>query len=134
MPSNNIVDVLIIGGGPAGLAIATGLARQLYTAIVFDSGFYRNRRTKHMHNVPTWDHEDPAAYRKKAHDDLLKRYNTIEFENINLYSATKTAEGLFKLEDPGGTVWMGRKLALAVGVQDVYPKIEGYGDCWARGM
>jgi thioredoxin reductase len=53
-------DVLIIGGGPAGLAVATGLARQLYTAVVFDSGVYRNARTQHMHNVPTWDHRNPA--------------------------------------------------------------------------
>ena len=58
-------DVLIIGGGPAGLSAATGLARQLYTAVVFDSGVYRNARAKHMHNVPTWDHRDPADVSSK---------------------------------------------------------------------
>src|SRR3569833_745604 len=35
------LDVLIIGGGPGGLAVATGLARQLYTAVDFDTGVYR---------------------------------------------------------------------------------------------
>ena len=128
------LDVLIIGGGPAGLAVATGLARQLYTALVFDSGVYRNDATKHMHNFPGWDHRDPADFRKTAREDILRRYSTIQFRNTSVNSVAKTSNGLFRVTDAQGKEWLGRKLALAMGVRDVYPDIDGYGDCWGRGM
>lgn len=131
---NQVLDVLIIGGGPAGLSVATGLARQLYTAVVFDSGVYRNALATHMHNVATWDHRDPAEFREAARDDLLRRYKTIHFQNSTIQSVQKTPHAQFEATDAEGKVWTGRKLMLATGVRDVYPDIEGYGDCWARGM
>lgn len=133
-PLNRVLDVLIIGGGPAGLSVATGLARQLYTAVVFDSGVYRNARTKHMHNVATWDHRDPAEFRAIARDDILRRYTTIQFQSTTIQSVQKTPQGQFEATDIEGQIWTGRKLMLAAGVRDVYPDIDGYADCWAKGM
>ncbi|KAI8277822.1 Thioredoxin reductase [Colletotrichum sp. SAR11_57] len=129
-----IHDVLIIGGGPGGLAVATGLARQLYTAVVFDSGVYRNARTSHMHNVPTWDHRNPADFRSKARSDLLARYETITFEETNVESLRRNSEGRFEAEDARGATWTGKKIVLASGMRDVYPEIQGYDDVWGRGV
>ena len=134
MAVNPILDVLIIGGGPAGLSCATGLARQLYTAVVFDSGVYRNSLTKHMHNVLTWDHQDPADFRKKGREDILKRYSTINFQDTEIQRVAKTEKGQFELEDVHGRKWTGKKLVLATGIRDVYPDIEGYDECWGLGM
>ncbi|KAH7031411.1 uncharacterized protein B0I36DRAFT_384196 [Microdochium trichocladiopsis] len=90
-------DVLIFGAGPGGLSTAQALARQLYTAIVFSdhtspsgAGF-RNRLTKHMHNVPGWDHMDPAEFRAKARADLLARYHTVEFRDVGIQSVRQLA-------------------------------------------
>lgn len=133
-------DVLIIGGGPAGLATATALARQLYTAVVFDSGAYRNARARHMHNVPTWDHRDPADFRAAARRDLLARYATVQFREAAVESVRVRGSGdddgrkLFEATDAAGRVWTGRKLVLASGVRDVYPDIPGYDDVWGRGV
>lgn len=44
-------DVIIIGGGPSGLSAASGLSRVLRRVILFDSGQYRNKATRHMHDV-----------------------------------------------------------------------------------
>ncbi|MCJ1271571.1 hypothetical protein MMC22_011473 [Lobaria immixta] len=131
---NRVLDVLIIGGGPAGLSVATGLARQLYTAVVFDSGVYRNALTKHMHNVATWDHRDPAEFRATAREDILRRYTTIQFQNSTIESIRKTPQGQFEATDAQGQVWTGRKVMLATGVRDVFPDIDGYADCWAKSI
>ncbi|KAK4233543.1 thioredoxin reductase [Achaetomium macrosporum] len=127
MPANSLMkDVLIIGGGPGGLATATALARQLYTAVGFDSGVYRNAHTSHMHNVPTWDHRDPREFRAKARADLLVRYSTIQFEETAVARLTPRARC--------GPMWTGRKVVLATGMRDVYPDIAGYDDVWGRGV
>ena len=128
------LDVLIIGGGPAGLSTATGLARQLYTAVVFDSGVYRNNLARAMHNVLTWDDQDPAAFRKKGRGDLLKRYDTITFQDIEIKSVANMPDGLFEAKDINGKLWLGRKLVIATGVRDICPEIDDYDECWARGM
>jgi len=130
----SVHDVFILGGGPAGLAAATALARQLWTAVVFDSGKYRNARTKHMHNVPTWDHCDPQDFRAKARADLDARYETVTFENTEITCLQRTTAGLFQAFDSRGRVWNGRKIILATGVRDVFPPIRGFDDVWARGM
>lgn len=41
-------DVLVLGGGLAGLAAATSLSRQMIPTVIFDSGNYRNAPTAHM--------------------------------------------------------------------------------------
>lgn len=129
-----LVDVLVIGGGPSGLSVVTGLVRQLYTAVVFDSGVYRNERTSHMHILAGWDHRHPAEFRKAAREDILRRYDTIQFEDVAIEKVNKTNEGLFQATDANGKVWTGKKLVLATGVRDIYPDIAGYSDCWGYGM
>lgn len=44
-------DSIIVGGGPAGLSALSGLSRVRNTAVLFDSGVYRNGLTRHMHDV-----------------------------------------------------------------------------------
>jgi thioredoxin reductase len=133
--SKPIYDCLIIGAGPAGLAVATGLARLQHTSLVFDSGIYRNALVKHMHNVLGWDHRDPAEFRAKSRQDLLSRYGSVvTFQNATIQQVRKLESGQFEAVDEAGNIYSGKKLCLASGVKDVMPDIEGYADCWAKGM
>ena len=133
--ASKLYDVLIIGGGPAGLAMATALARQLYTAVVLDSAIYRNARTKHIHNVPGFDHADPADFRAKARSDLLKRYETIEFKSATIKQVRKLESGEFEAVAETGEVYRGKKLGLGTGVRDVMEGMpDGYDECWGRGV
>ncbi|RSL82579.1 hypothetical protein CEP51_005066 [Fusarium floridanum] len=133
--ATKLYDVLIIGGGPAGLSMATALARQLYTALVLDSGVYRNAPTKHMHNVIGFDHTDPAALRAKAREDLEKRYSSIEFKSATVETVKKLDSGIFEAVDSKGTVYQGKRLGLGTGVRDVLEEQpEGYAECWGRGI
>lgn len=82
--SLTLFDALIVGAGPAGLSAATALARQLHRAVVFDSGVYRNARAQHMHNVLGWDHTPPADFRAAGREAILSRYDTIQFEDVEV--------------------------------------------------
>jgi monoamine oxidase len=44
-------DVIVVGGGPAGLSATSALCRVARKVIVFDSQQYRNGRTRNMHDV-----------------------------------------------------------------------------------
>jgi len=127
------VDVLIIGAGPAGLTVASTLARQIQTCIVFDNGTYRNKKSNAIHMVLTADRSSPAEYRAQARDELLCNYDTVAFQETNIIKARKV-EGGFEVEDTEGSTWQGKKLVLATGVEDIYPDIEGYAECWPSGI
>ena len=132
--TDTLLDVLIIGGGPAGLAVASGLARQMYTTLVFDNGVYRNARATHMHNVAGWDHQPPGDFRANVKQHLLNKYNTVQFEQTTIQRVRKTDSGKFEAFDDKGRSWLGRKLVLATGTSDIFPAITGYGECWGYGM
>ncbi|KAI1176316.1 thioredoxin reductase glit [Nemania sp. FL0916] len=129
-------DVLIVGGGPAGLSAALNLARSLHTAIVFDSEQYRNALLPHLHGVPGWDHEDPASIRTRMQKDLLARYNTVSIIRTTISRVAKVdgPQTRFSVADTSGREWSGKKLILATGVSDILPDIPGYADGWVKGI
>ncbi|KAI0158373.1 thioredoxin reductase glit [Pestalotiopsis sp. NC0098] len=129
-----LTDVLIIGAGPAGLAAAGGLARQLHTAVVFNSSQYRNANAKHMHNVPGFDHRPPAEFRDKSRADILARYDTIEFKDVEISRVKKLDNGRFEAVDTAGHKHLGKRLILATGVKDVMPDIPGFVELWGTGI
>ncbi|KAF2018650.1 FAD/NAD(P)-binding domain-containing protein [Aaosphaeria arxii CBS 175.79] len=131
-----IVDGLIIGGGPAGLNCALTFARLQSTAIVFDSSTYRNEGVKHMHTVATRDHFDPQEFRRIARDQIESRYKSVWFEKAIITHAAKKLIGPdgkyegFQIKDDQGRTFEGKKLILATGSKDVLPNIPGYKDNW----
>jgi thioredoxin reductase len=129
-----IYDALIVGGGPAGLSTALGLARQLYTAVLFDSQQYRNYPADHMHNVLTWDHRAPAEFRASAKEEITGRYKSIEFRTSRIESIRKLEDGTFEAVDSEHNKIVGKKVVVATGVTDVLPDIKGFGELWGKSM
>ncbi|KAF2680063.1 FAD/NAD(P)-binding domain-containing protein [Lentithecium fluviatile CBS 122367] len=132
-----IVDSLIIGAGPAGLAAALAHARTLATAIVFDSSSYRNEGITHMHTVPSRDHVDPYEFRRISREQITSRYQTVWFENVTVTNVVKKVVGEkkwdgFEVKDSAGKSYEGRKLILATGSRDVLPDIRGYAENWPQ--
>lgn len=133
-----LYDVLIIGGGPAGLSAATGIARQRFTAVVLDAGKPRIDAASHMHNVVTWDHEPPAAFRAKARRDLTVRYEAITFvDSVEVTQVERVEREGGAVEfvasaDDGQRTWRGRKLLLATGSRDLLPEIDGLRELYGK--
>ena len=129
------VDVLVIGGGPAGLSAATTLARQFHSITVLDSGNYRNEGSFYMHTVPTWDHKDPEDFRTAIRKDVRENYKNVDIQQgIEVKNVKKTEDGFFEAQDTSDKTFVGRKLILATGCKDIYPEIEGYAECWGKGV
>ena len=109
------------------------LSRQSHSAIILDSGAYRNDASSYMHSLLTWDHESRQKFRADAKKDL-ERYGTVDIQSTEVTSVRKTDDGVFEATSNSGQTWAGKKLILATGVKDIYPDIEGYADCWVTGM
>ena len=133
MSTQKPYDLLVIGGGPAGLSAACGVSRQGHATLLFDSGSYRNDGADAMHAVSTWDHKPPSEYRAAARNDY-KRYGCVEIENAEVKSIKKNADSVFEATTSNGKTYTGHKVVLATGVEDVYPDIPGYAECWVKGM
>lgn len=123
-------DVAIIGGGPAGLTAAATLARQLHTAVVFDSSKYRNAMSKEMHMVPSLEGKDPAEFRREARDGITSKYSTVDFQDVAVARVQKKGDAHFITTDADGKTWRSRKVLLAIGSTDVFPRIEGFDVLW----
>ncbi|ROW17441.1 hypothetical protein VPNG_00942 [Cytospora leucostoma] len=125
-------DIIIIGGGPAGLSAAASIVRQDHKTVLFDSGAYRNSQSRHMHTVPSWDHRDPEEFRAASRADFA-RYGSITVEDVRVEGLQRREDGLFEATG-GGRAWAGKKVILATGVEDVFPDIPGYAECWVSGI
>jgi thioredoxin reductase len=116
-------EVIVIGGGPAGLSAALTLGRCRRRVLICDAGRYRNRASKHMHCFLTRDGIPPTEFLQTARDQLRP------YECVELRSATVTAveklEDEFEVALDDGTRERCRKLLLATGVVDELPKLEG---------
>ncbi|GAA1503903.1 thioredoxin reductase [Agromyces terreus] len=135
----NSWDVIIVGGGSAGLSAALMLGRSRRRVLVVDARRPRNRFAGHMHGVIGRDHTSPLDLLADARVELA-RYDGVEVREGAVAAASvdrdddATGDGprlLVELDD--GTRHAARRLLVASGVQDVLPDIAGLAEQWGRG-
>ena len=125
-------DVVIVGGGVAGLSAALTLGRGRRRVLVIDGGAPRNAPSSHAHGFLSRDGISPLELLRTARDDL-REYPNVEFRRGDAQTASRT-DGGFILALADGDVIETRKLLLATGVIDVLPDIEGMAELWGRGV
>lgn len=125
-------DVIIIGGGPAGLNAAVVLGRCRRKVLLFDTAQYRNRYSHGMHNYLTRDDIPPMDFIKLCHEEI-KKYG-VELSSKKVTNARKNADGLFTVRDEEGTVYGAKKLLVATGLADKVPPVEGFKEMYGKSV
>ena len=115
-------DVIIIGGGPAGLNAAVVLGRCNRKVLLFDHGKQRNRYSNGMHNYLTRDDISPKEFLQLSRKEL-KKYG-VKTLNTEVKNAAKRGNH-FEVKDVKNKIYKSRKLILATGLSDNIPDIKG---------
>jgi thioredoxin reductase len=120
----DILDCIIVGGGPAGLNAAVVLGRCRRKILVFDTAKQRNRYSHGMHNYLTRDAIMPMDFIDLCHKEL-KKYG-VKFKKKKIVNAHKNEQGVFVVKDEDGNNYLSKKLLIATGLQDNLPGIKGF--------
>lgn len=121
-------DVVIVGGGVAGLSAALVLGRARRRVAVVDSGTPRNQLASHAHGFLTRDGTTPAELLRLARDEV-RGYGVDLIEG----TVVDVTEARAAVLDDGSQV-RGRHLILAIGLRDVLPELAGADARWGKDL
>jgi thioredoxin reductase len=122
-------DVIVIGGGPAGLSGAVALGRSLRSVLVIDSGAPRNAPASGIHNYLTRDGITPAEFLAAGRSEV-RRYGG-EIVDGEVVSAFDRGSA-FAVELADGRNFEARRLLVTTGLTDVLPDIPGLAEQWGH--
>lgn len=125
-------DVLIIGGGFAGLSAANVLGRARRNVLVVDAGAPRNRFSSHAHNIIGHDARSGAEILADARVQLAA-YPGVELWSGEVKSVRAEGEG-FAAALADGRDLEARRILLATGVTDTLPNIPGLAERWGKSV
>lgn len=121
-------DVVVLGGGAAGLSAALVLGRARRRVAVVDAGSPRNAPAAHMQGFLSRDGMPPAELLRAGRSEIA-RYGVAVIDG--------TVEGVepgFEVRLDGGDLLQARRILLATGAIDVLPDLPGVRDRWGRDL
>jgi thioredoxin reductase len=125
------VDVLIVGGGPAGLSAALALGRARKRVLLCDAGPRRNAAAAHIQNFVTRDGTPPNDFRQIGRQQLAA-YPNVEVRDVHAEAITGE-RGAFEVRLTTGTA-RARRILLCTGMIDDMLDLDGFRDLWGRSI
>ncbi|NML50633.1 NAD(P)/FAD-dependent oxidoreductase [Streptomyces sp. R302] len=129
LTDDNRYEVVVVGGGAAGLSAALILGRSRRRTLVVDAGEPRNAPSAHMQGYLSRDGMSPAEFLAAGRREL-GAYG-VEVRPGEVTGAVRDGDG-FALTLADGTALSARRLVVATGLVDVLPEIEGLAGRWGR--
>jgi thioredoxin reductase len=122
-----VFDVVIAGGGPAGLSAALLLGRCRRRVLLCDAGQPRNRRSRALHGYLSRDGIAPLELLRIGREEL--RQYQVESREISVEDVTRRDDH-FDVRLEGGERIAALTVLLATGVADQPPDIPGVAECY----
>ncbi|MCC2320901.1 NAD(P)/FAD-dependent oxidoreductase [Cellulomonas xiejunii] len=126
------VDVLVLGGGAAGLSAALCLGRSRRSVRVLDAGEPRNAVADRAHNLLTHDDTPPTEILAAGRAEV-ERYG-VQVVPTRVVEARRLPgdEPAFEVRTGDGAAHRARRLVLASGLRDELPDVPGLRERWGR--
>jgi thioredoxin reductase len=124
-------DVVVVGGGPAGLSAALVLGRARRRVLLCDAGQGRNAPAAGVHGFLTRDGTPPAELRRIAREQLIP-YGAAFHDGA--VAGARKVDGGFEVDLADGGRVACRKLILATGMVDELPDIPGLRERWGESV
>lgn len=128
-----MIDVVVIGGGPAGMSAALVAGRGKKQVLLIDEEKPRNAVTHASHAFLTQDGIKPEDFRDKGRKDLLK-YPTISIKTDKVLSVEQIEEGSFKVTVESGENITTKNVVLATGLKEQLPDVKGIEDYYGHSI
>jgi thioredoxin reductase len=127
-----VYEVIIVGGGTAGLSAALVLGRARRRVLLLDTGQPRNAPADAAHGFFTRDGTPPLQLLEIGRHQLCP-YDSVEIRAVEATGARHRDDG-FDVDLADGTLEHTRTLILATGVRDELPELPGFRELWGRGV
>lgn len=130
----NRYDVVVVGGGPAGLGAALCLARARRTVLVVDAGAPRNDPAEHMHNYLGRDGDAPGALLAGGRAEVSGYgADVVDGTVASAHAAEEAGDGArFTVSLDDGRSVRARRLLVTTGLVDELPEVPGVAQRWGR--
>ncbi len=128
----NEYDVVVIGGGAAGLSAALVLSRARRSVVVVDAGEPRNQPAAHMHGYLSRDGLPPQELLRIGRREV-EGYGArlIDGRVVDIHPDPGNGTA-FDVSLSDGTSLRGRRALVTTGLRDELPDIPHLRDRWAR--
>jgi thioredoxin reductase len=130
MPAPQLVDLLILGGGPAGLSAALYTGRARRRVVVVDAGQPRHAVADGVHNLIGLEGIHPMELRRRAWSDLAP----FDVTRVEGRVDALHRDGDRWIARVGDDTVSARAVLLAVGVIDLLPDWPGLQATWGHSV
>lgn len=122
-------DVVVVGGGAAGLSGALALARARRSVLVVDSGAPRNAPAGGVHNYLGREGTPPGELVAAGRAEVASYGGEVVTGSVTV---ARAEGGGFRVELDDGTTVGARRLLVTTGLVDELPDVPGLAQRWGR--
>ncbi|MFF0200203.1 NAD(P)/FAD-dependent oxidoreductase [Streptomyces sp. NPDC005017] len=123
-------EVIVVGGGAAGLSAALVLGRARRRTLVIDAGEPRNAPAAHMQGYLTRDGMPPAEFLAAGREEIA-RYG-VGLVRDRVTDVARDGDGDFTVTLDSGRTVRARRLVVATGLRDELPAVAGVAERFGR--
>ncbi|HEU5030585.1 MAG TPA: NAD(P)/FAD-dependent oxidoreductase [Spirillospora sp.] len=123
-------DVVVVGGGAAGLNGAMMLARSRRSVVVIDAGAPRNAPAEGVHGLLARDGMPPAELLERGRAEVRRYGGQVVAGTVT--EAARDGGGGFTVGLADGRTVRARRLLVTTGLADELPDVPGLRERWGR--